>query len=131
MRLLVYIRHKFNQIVVHNFVGDEYVGSERKLPLKEKITTSLKKVRKLSAQAKAAVGVAGGPFNRKEEAGEKVALRTRHRRGVPCLRVSTNPKPQRGSKPAERMISNASSVRSRDISRRTARTSRDGILLLR
>ena len=67
MRLLVYIRHKFNQIVVHNFVGDEYVGSERKLPLKERMATSVKEVQKLSAQARAAAAVAGGPFSGKKK----------------------------------------------------------------
>ena len=43
----LYIRHKYNQAVVDNFVGDEYVGSERKLPLKERIATSVKEVQKL------------------------------------------------------------------------------------
>ena len=63
----LYIRHKYNQAVVDNFVGDEYVGSERKLPLKERMATSVKEVQKLSAQAKAAVGVAGGPFTGKKK----------------------------------------------------------------
>ena len=38
------IRHKYNQAVDYNFVGDEYLGSERKLPLRERMTTSVKKV---------------------------------------------------------------------------------------
>ena len=43
----LYIRHKYNQAAMDNFVGDEYVGSERKLPLKEKISSSVKEVQKL------------------------------------------------------------------------------------
>ena len=58
----LFIRHKYNQAVVDNFVGDEYVGSERKTTFKERMKTSVKEVQKLSAQAKAAVGNAGGPF---------------------------------------------------------------------
>ncbi len=41
------------------------MGSERKLPLKERMATSVKEVQKLSAQAKATVGVAGGPASGK------------------------------------------------------------------
>jgi hypothetical protein len=63
----LYIRHKYNQAVVDNFVGDEHVGSERKLSLKEGMATSVKEAHKLSAQTKAAVGVAGGPFNGKRK----------------------------------------------------------------
>ncbi len=63
----LYIRHNYNQAVVDNFVGDEYLGSERKLPLKERMATSVKEAQKLSAQAKAAVGVAGGPFSGKRK----------------------------------------------------------------
>ena len=58
----LYIRHKYNQAVVDNFVGDEYVGSERNKTLKERMMTSVKEVQKLSGQAKAAVGIAGGPY---------------------------------------------------------------------
>ena len=61
------IRHKYNQTVVDNFVGDEYVGSEGKRPLKERMATSVKEVQKLSPQTKAAVGVAGGTFSGKKE----------------------------------------------------------------
>ena len=43
------------------------MGSERKLPLKERMATSVKEVQKLSAQAKAAVGLAGGPFSGKRK----------------------------------------------------------------
>ncbi len=63
----LYIRHTYNQSVVDNFVGDEYVRSERKLPLKERMATLVKEVQKLPAQAKVAVSVAGGPFNGKRK----------------------------------------------------------------
>jgi hypothetical protein len=58
----LYIRHKYNQAVVDNFLGDEYIRAERKQPLKECMVASVKEVQKLSRQAKAAVGFAGGPF---------------------------------------------------------------------
>ncbi len=48
-----------------NLVGDEFAGAERKLPLKERMATSLKEVQKLSAHAKSTVGLAGGPFTGK------------------------------------------------------------------
>jgi len=48
-----------------NFVGDEFVGAERKLPLKDMMATSVKEAQKLSAQAKSAVGLAGAPFTGK------------------------------------------------------------------
>jgi len=63
----LYIRQKPDQAVVDNFVGDEYVGSERKLPLKERMSTSVKEVQKLSTHAKATVGVAGGHFSGKKK----------------------------------------------------------------
>ena len=62
-----YIRHKYNQAVVNNFVGDVYVGSERKLSLMERMATSVKEVQKQSAHATAAVGVTGGPFSGKKK----------------------------------------------------------------
>ncbi len=61
----LYIRHKYNQADVDNFLGDEFVGAERKLPLKDMMATSVKEVKKLSAQAKCAVKIAGGPFSGK------------------------------------------------------------------
>jgi hypothetical protein len=61
----LYIRHTYNQVVVENFVGDEFVGAERKLPLKDTMLTYMKKVQKLSALAKSAIGLAGGPLTGK------------------------------------------------------------------
>ncbi len=58
----LYIRHIYNPTVVENFLGDEFFGADRSAPMKERMRTSLKEVQKLSAQAKAAVGNAGGPF---------------------------------------------------------------------
>ncbi len=48
-----------------NFIGDDFFGADRKLPLKERMRASIKEVEKLSAQAKVAVGKAGGPFPKK------------------------------------------------------------------
>ncbi len=48
-----------------NFVGDDFFGADRKLPLKERMRASVKEVQKLSAQAKADVGNDGGPFSMK------------------------------------------------------------------
>ena len=58
----VYTRQMYNQAVLDNFMGDEYVGAERKQPLKERMATSVNGVQKLTAQAKAATGHNGGPF---------------------------------------------------------------------
>ena len=63
----LYIRHKYNKAVEENFVGDDFFGADRKLPLKERMRASVKEVQKLSAQAKAAVGNAGGPFTKKTQ----------------------------------------------------------------
>ena len=40
----MYIRHMYNHVVVENFMGGEYVGAERKQPLKERMATSVKEV---------------------------------------------------------------------------------------
>jgi hypothetical protein len=61
----LYIRHRYNQVVVDNFVGDEFIGAERKQPLKDRVKTSVKEVHKLPARSEAAVGLAGGPFTGK------------------------------------------------------------------
>ena len=58
----LYIRHVYNPAVVDNFLGDEFFGADRTAPMKERMRASVKEVQKLSAQAKAAVGQAGGPF---------------------------------------------------------------------
>jgi hypothetical protein len=65
----MYIRHMYNQVVFDNFLGDEYVGAERKQPLKERMAASVKEVHKLSHQAKDVVGIAGGPFAGKSKKG--------------------------------------------------------------
>ncbi len=67
----LYIKHMCNQAVVDNYLGDKYVGAERKQPLKERMATSVKEVQKLSAQAHKAVGNAGGPFAKKGRRGRK------------------------------------------------------------
>jgi hypothetical protein len=65
----LYIWHKYNEAVVDNFLDDEYVGAERKQPLKERMAASVKEVQKLSHQAKTDVGIAGGPYAGKSRKG--------------------------------------------------------------
>jgi hypothetical protein len=71
MAVSLYIKHRYNQTVVDNFLGYKYVGAERMQPLKERIVTSLKVVQKLSAQAQKAVGNDGGPFAKKIKRSKK------------------------------------------------------------
>ncbi len=71
----LYIRHKYNHAVVDAFVGDEYFGADRSVALKERMSTAVKTVQKLSAAAKSAVGITGGPF------GGKAAKKHRGGRG--------------------------------------------------
>ena len=47
---------------MHNFLGDEYIGAERKQPLNKRMATWVTEVHKLTAQAKESTGNAGGPF---------------------------------------------------------------------
>ncbi len=58
----LYIKHIYNPADVENFLGDEFFGADRSEPMKERMRTSVKEVQKLSTQAKAAAGNAGGPF---------------------------------------------------------------------
>ena len=58
----IYIKYRYNQVVLDNFLGDEFVDAERKQPLKKGMAISVKEVQKLTAQALKAVGNAGGPF---------------------------------------------------------------------
>ncbi len=53
--------HKLNSAVEENFAGDEFFGADRKRDMKARMRASVKEVQKLSADAKKAVGVAGGP----------------------------------------------------------------------
>ncbi len=57
----LYVHHKYSSAVAENFVGDEFFGADRKLDMKTRIRASVKEAQKLSADAKKAVGVAGGP----------------------------------------------------------------------
>ena len=65
----IYKKYRYNQVVVDNFLGDEFVGAERKQPLKKRMTTSVKEVHKLTAQALKAVGNARGPLAKKSRRG--------------------------------------------------------------
>jgi hypothetical protein len=61
----LYIRHKYNHVVVDAFVGDEYFVTDRSVVLKEKMGAVVKTLHKLSVAAKATVGITGGPFSGK------------------------------------------------------------------
>ncbi len=63
----MYIKYRYIQAVVDNFLGDEFVGAERKQPLKERMATSVKEVQKQTAPSLKAVGNAGGPFGGKKK----------------------------------------------------------------
>jgi len=56
-----YLLHKYNAAVAENITGDEFFGADRKLNMKARMRASVKEVKKLSADAKKAVGIAGGP----------------------------------------------------------------------
>jgi hypothetical protein len=60
----LYVHHKYNSAVDEKFVEDEFFGVDRKLDMKARMRASVKEIRKLSADAKKAVGVAGGPSYR-------------------------------------------------------------------
>ena len=101
----LYIRHKYNQIVVDYFVGDEHMGSERKLPLKERMTTSEKEVQKLSAMPRRQSVSRVAPSTAKGQAEEEDAVvSSRQRKGDPCLRVpQRTPLPRKaGGQPTSR-----------------------------
>ena len=57
----LYVQHKYNSAVPESFVGDELFGADHKLDMKARMMAFVKEVQKLSADAKKAVGVAGGP----------------------------------------------------------------------
>ena len=57
----MYIKHHYNPAVVENFLGDEFLGTDRSAPMKQRMRTSTKEVHKLSVQANATVGNAGSP----------------------------------------------------------------------
>jgi hypothetical protein len=57
----LYVLHKYNAAVAENFAGDEFFGADSKLDMKARMRASVKEVQKLSAYAKKAAGIAGGP----------------------------------------------------------------------
>jgi len=44
----LYIKYRYNQVVIDNFLGYEFVGAERKQLLKERMSTFVKEVQKLT-----------------------------------------------------------------------------------
>jgi hypothetical protein len=55
----VYLRHVYNNTVADTFLGDELFGADRTVPIEERVDKAVKRVQKLSAAAKAAVGLTG------------------------------------------------------------------------
>ena len=126
----LYIRHKYNKIVMDNFLGDEYVGSETKLPLMEWMPPSVKKVQKLSAHAKPAVGAAGGPFNGKKKVrGGGGRFKRQAVQGGSLPPGFDKPKAATGELLGKGTPCSASSAKRWGISLKIARASRDGIPL--
>ncbi len=56
------IKYRYNQAVVDNFLGDEFVGAERKQPLKERMATSVKEVPKTDCPGAEGGGSCWRPF---------------------------------------------------------------------
>jgi hypothetical protein len=55
----VYLKHVHNNTVAEIFLGDELFGADRTVPIEERVNKAVKRVQKLSAVAKAAVGLTG------------------------------------------------------------------------
>ena len=55
----VYLKHVYNNTVAETFLGDELFGADRTVPVEDRVDKEVKRVQKLSAAAKAAVGLTG------------------------------------------------------------------------
>ena len=55
----VYLKHVYNNTVAETFLGDELFGADRTVPVEDRVDKAVKRVQKLSAAAKAAVGLTG------------------------------------------------------------------------
>ncbi len=55
----VYLRHVYNNTVAEIFLGDELFGTDGTVPIEERVDKAVKRVQKLSAATKAAVGLIG------------------------------------------------------------------------
>ncbi len=55
----VYLKHVYNNTVAETFLGDELFGADKTIPIEERVDKAVKRVQKLSAVAKAAVGLTG------------------------------------------------------------------------
>ena len=92
----LYIKYMYNQAVVDNFLGDKFVGAERKQPFKERMATSVKEVQKLTAQALKEVGNAGGPFAKKNRRGRGSGWKQQAKQGASIPLGFEKPKPAIG-----------------------------------
>jgi hypothetical protein len=55
----VYRKHVYNGTVAETFLGDNLFGADRTIPIEDRVDIAVKRVQKLSAAAKAAVGKTG------------------------------------------------------------------------
>jgi hypothetical protein len=55
----VYLKHVYNGTVAETFLGDNLFGTDRTIPIEDRVDNAVKRVHKLSAAAKAAVGKTG------------------------------------------------------------------------
>jgi hypothetical protein len=92
----LYIKYRYNQAVVDIFLGDEFVGAERKQPLKERMATSVKEVQKLTAQTLKAVGNAGGSFAKDSRRGRGGGWKQQPKQGAAIPPGFEKPKPAAG-----------------------------------
>ena len=125
----LYIKYWYNQAVVDNFIGDEFVGAERKQPLKERMATPVKEVHKLTAQTLKA-GNAGRLVAKKNKRGRGSGWKHPAKQGIsisPRTLRSQNRLPE-GSWVATCRRSNASSARNSGTSPLNVRIS-EGLLL--
>ena len=51
------MNHVYNNTVAETFLGDELFGADWTIPIEERVDKAVKRVQKLSAVAKAAVGL--------------------------------------------------------------------------
>ncbi len=67
----VYFKHVYNNTVAEIFLGNELIGADRTVPVEDKVDKAVKRVQKLLAAAKAAVGLTGKGVGTKEPKGSR------------------------------------------------------------
>ena len=54
----LYIKHVYNGVVAETYLGDALFGADKRIPVEERVDNAIKRVQKLTAEAKAIVGQA-------------------------------------------------------------------------